>query len=94
NHPFERLSVSTIVVGGSSAIPFSLICTIELPSTIGAITTLDCITGTVLIPSLDPQVSSIFQCVRPDVILAEGEEDSDDEDDDTVLLQWDKNEDV
>ncbi|KAH0925536.1 LOW QUALITY PROTEIN: hypothetical protein HID58_017792 [Brassica napus] len=33
------------------------------------------------------------ECVRPDVILAEGEEDSDDEDDDTVLLQWDKNED-
>ncbi|KAG5392239.1 hypothetical protein IGI04_022202, partial [Brassica rapa subsp. trilocularis] len=61
NHPFERLSVSTIVVGGSSAIPFSLICTIELASTIGAITTLDCITGTVLIPSLDPQVSSIFR---------------------------------
>ncbi|CDY71746.1 BnaCnng74240D, partial [Brassica napus] len=84
NHPFERLSVSAIVVGGSSAIPFSLVCTIELASTIGAITTLDCITGTVLIPSLDPQVSSVFQCVRPDVILAEGEEDSDDEDDDTV----------
>ncbi|CAN6828672.1 unnamed protein product, partial [Brassica oleracea] len=90
NHPFERLSVSAIVVGGSSAIPFSLICTIELASTIGAITTLDCITGTVLIPSLDPQVSSVFrglldrECVRPDVILAEGEEDSDDEDDDTV----------
>ncbi|CAN6891966.1 unnamed protein product, partial [Brassica oleracea var. botrytis] len=95
NHPFERLSVSAIVVGGSSAIPFSLICTIELASTIGAITTLDCITGTVLIPSLDPQVSSVFRwCVRPDVILAEGEEDSDDEDDDTVLLQWDKNEDL
>ncbi|CAN7059811.1 unnamed protein product, partial [Brassica oleracea var. botrytis] len=64
NHPFERLSVSAIVVGGSSAIPFSLVCTIELASTIGAITTLDCITGTVLIPSLDPQVSSVFQCLR------------------------------
>ena len=34
------------------------------------------------------------ECARPDVILAEGEEDNDDEDDDTVLLQWDKNEDV
>lgn len=33
-------------------------------------------------------------CVRPDVILAEGEDDSDDEDDDTVLLQWDKREEV
>ncbi|CAF2108655.1 unnamed protein product, partial [Brassica napus] len=64
NHPFERLSVSAIVVGGSSAIPFSLICTIELASTIGAITTLDCITGTVLIPSLDPQVSSVFRWLR------------------------------
>lgn len=58
NHLFERLSVSAIVVGGSSAIPFSLICTIELASTIGAITTIDWITETVLIPSLDPQVSS------------------------------------
>ncbi|CAF2117011.1 unnamed protein product [Brassica oleracea] len=64
NHPFEHLSVSAIVVGGSSAIPFSLICTIELASTIGAITTLDCITGTVLIPSLDPQVSSVFRWLR------------------------------
>ncbi|WZY94378.1 hypothetical protein YC2023_066707 [Brassica napus] len=93
---------------GSSAIPFSLICTIELALTIGAITTIDWITETVLIPSLDPQVSSSSvgrwdvkavgdlldrECVRPDVILAEGDEDSDDEDDDTVLLQWDKNED-
>ncbi|CAF2106562.1 unnamed protein product [Brassica napus] len=58
------LRTSGLWVGGSSAIPFSLICTIELASTIGAITTLDCITGTVLIPSLDPQVSSVFRWLR------------------------------
>nr|VDD54298.1 unnamed protein product [Brassica oleracea] len=58
------LRTSGLWVGGSSAIPFSLICTIELASTIGAITTLDCITGTVLIPSLDPQVSSVFRWPR------------------------------
>uniref|UniRef100_A0A0D3DK56 Uncharacterized protein n=1 Tax=Brassica oleracea var. oleracea TaxID=109376 RepID=A0A0D3DK56_BRAOL len=58
------LRTSGLWVGGPSAIPFSLICTIELASTIGAITTLDCITGTVLIPSLDPQVSSVFRWLR------------------------------
>nr|VDD59635.1 unnamed protein product [Brassica oleracea] len=95
NHPFEHLSVSAIVVGGSSAIPFSLICTIELASTIGAITTLDCITGTVLIPSLDPQVSSVFRwCARPDVILGEEKKTMMMRMMIMLLLQWDKNEDL
>lgn len=32
--------------------------------------------------------------MRPDVILTEGEGDSDEEDDDIVLLQWLRNEEV
>ncbi|KAH0899293.1 LOW QUALITY PROTEIN: hypothetical protein HID58_048861 [Brassica napus] len=57
NHPFERLSVSAIVVGGFSAILFNLICTIE-PSINNRSHNNPRLDhrNPELIPSLDPQV--------------------------------------